>query len=133
MTLSVTDRFLTWEYGRKTLPGNCVYEVTFKHPKSEWNTHDGYSIRYLEEEDSEEGKSRAVGCALEDIFRYFPPEGVILPESFEVSRHPGGWEKIEENRKLREIKAAIEKEEKRQKREKKERITWQSLTSLRLN
>ena len=130
MTLTVTDRFLTWEYGRKTQRGNRVYEISFKHPKSEWNTLGGYSIRFLEEEVSTDGEQRAIGYALEDIFRNFRDEAIILPESIHITYH-SGWEEFEERRKLRELQTEINKQEKKAKKEKKEKIVWTNLTDPR--
>lgn len=132
MILNVTDRFLTWEYGRKTQHGNRVYEISFKHPPSDWDTIGGYSIRFLEESADAKGESRAIGFALEDVFKYFPDKAIEqrLPTSIRVTYH-SGWEEFEERRKLRELQAEIDKQEKKTKKEKKEKIVWTSLTDLR--
>lgn len=130
MTLTTTDRFLTWEYGRKTQEGNRVYEISFKHVQSDWDTLGGYSIRFVEAPRSEAGRSLAVGEALSDVFRFFKGEEIPLPESIQVVTH-SGWEEFEERRKLRELQAEISKQEKKVRKEKEGKIIWTSLKDLR--
>lgn len=130
MTSLVTDRFLTWDYGRKTLRGNRVYEISFEHPRSNWDTIGGYSIRFVEESADKIGEVRATLAAIEDVFRFFPDERITPLESMRVTYH-SGWEELEERRKLRELQAEINKQEKKIKKEKKEKVIWTSLIDLR--
>ena len=102
----MTNQYIQ-DFDRQTLEGNVVYEIHFSWmgiDRGVGSKEGGYSIRYVESENSKQGRESAIEAALDDIFTYFSQEAlskmVRPPNTSHVVKHPS-WEWLHEHKKLR--------------------------------
>lgn len=86
----------------ETQPGNCIYEIHYLF-KPDRHTHGGYSIRFIEAEDTPTGCDAAAVDVLEDTLRFFSDTAVAemeIPHMTLCRRHIS-WEALKKSRQIR--------------------------------